>query len=279
MDIFLLVLRIRQWEKGWMCLRWVQPSSRARISSIYLCISLSMSISVYLSISLCVAIPLVLCIRQWEKDWTYLQWALPSSRARGSSFHIYLSVNIFAYMGDGGPARNAAIGPRRRPPPQAPRYIQGSSPKALKATLGSFPCACVLVPPLYRNRLSISIHISIHICPLVLCMRRWEKDWTCLRWALPSSRVRGSYVYLSICVYRCLCPYMSICLYLCLCHFPSFFALSNGRKTGRACGEYSCLHACGEVLSIYLSVYIVVYVHIYLSVYIFVYATSPRSLH
>jgi len=36
---------------------------------------------------------------------------------------------------------------------QAPRYIQGSSPSALKATLGSVPCACVLVSPLYINRL------------------------------------------------------------------------------------------------------------------------------
>jgi len=40
---------------------------------------------------------------------------------------------------------------RRLPPPtpQAPRYIQGSSPQTPKGTLGSAPCACVLVSPLY----------------------------------------------------------------------------------------------------------------------------------
>jgi len=36
-----------------------------------------------------------------------------------------------------------------------PRYIQGSSPQAPKATLGSVSCACVLVSPLYVNRLWI----------------------------------------------------------------------------------------------------------------------------
>jgi len=49
----------------------------------------------------------------------------------------------------GGPVLKAAIGSRRRLPPQAPRYIQGSSPSASEATLGSVPCACVLVSPLY----------------------------------------------------------------------------------------------------------------------------------
>jgi len=38
--------------------------------------------------------------------------------------------------GGGEPARKTAIGSRRRLPPKAPRYIQGSSPSARKATLG-----------------------------------------------------------------------------------------------------------------------------------------------
>jgi len=40
-------------------------------------------------------------------------------------------------------------------PPQAPRYIQGSSPSAPEATLGSVPCACVLfVYELSVNRIT-----------------------------------------------------------------------------------------------------------------------------
>jgi len=38
------------------------------------------------------------------------------------------------------------------PTPQAPRYIQGSSPQAPKATLGSVPCACVLACSLHIKR-------------------------------------------------------------------------------------------------------------------------------
>ena len=53
----------------------------------------------------------------------------------------------------GGPARKAAIGSRRRLPPRAIRCIQGSSLSAPNATLGSFPCACVFVSPLYIHRL------------------------------------------------------------------------------------------------------------------------------
>jgi len=37
---------------------------------------------------------------------------------------------------------------RRRLPPQAPRYIQGSSHQAPQPPLGSVPCECVLVSPL-----------------------------------------------------------------------------------------------------------------------------------
>jgi len=40
-------------------------------------------------------------------------------------------------------------------PPHAARYIQGSSPSAPQATLGSVPCACVPVCSLYMNRLWI----------------------------------------------------------------------------------------------------------------------------
>jgi len=59
-------------------------------------------------------------------------------------------------------ACKAAIWLRRRPvPPQAPRYIQGSSPQAPKATLGTVPCACVLVSPLYIIRLYIQIDRQI----------------------------------------------------------------------------------------------------------------------
>jgi len=56
----------------------------------------------------------------------------------------------------------AVMGSRRRLPPQAPRCIQGSSPYAPKATLGSVPCACVLVSPLYVNRLCfLDMHSNI----------------------------------------------------------------------------------------------------------------------
>jgi len=53
------------------------------------------------------------------------------------------------HMGGGGLALEKAVGSRRRLPPQALRYIQGSSLWAPRATLGSVPCACVLVSPLY----------------------------------------------------------------------------------------------------------------------------------
>jgi len=41
------------------------------------------------------------------------------------------------------------LGSRRRLPPQASRYIPGSSALAPKATFGSVPCACVLVSSLF----------------------------------------------------------------------------------------------------------------------------------
>jgi len=44
-------------------------------------------------------------------------------------------------------------GKKTSTPLQAPRYIQGSFPYAPEATLGSVPCACVLVSPLHINRL------------------------------------------------------------------------------------------------------------------------------
>ena len=57
--------------------------------------------------------------------------------------HIYIKGATLHICTQTVPALKAAIGSRRRLPPQAPRYIQGSSPSAPKATLGSVLCAYV----------------------------------------------------------------------------------------------------------------------------------------
>jgi len=56
-------------------------------------------------------------------------------------------------------------------PPQASRYIQGSSPQAPEATLESVPCACVRVSPLYdkpsmkmQTRLATCAHALNMVC-------------------------------------------------------------------------------------------------------------------
>jgi len=99
----------------------------------------------------------------------------------------------------GGPARKTAIGSRRRLPHQAPRYVQGSSHSTPEATLGSVPCACVLVSFLYINRLCLPC--TPGLCrPPPPCVR---VDFVRLfsgRWRRRSARDRQK--FFSFCVYQ-----------------------------------------------------------------------------
>jgi len=103
-------------------------------------------------------------------------WVTPYDGQSSASFRTALQVCLqyctCTTWGD-GPARKAAIGSRRRLPPQAPRCIQGTSPSFSKAVLGLVPCACVLVSPLYIHRLCMCLYKHTYILSYIhacMCM-------------------------------------------------------------------------------------------------------------
>jgi len=71
--------------------------------------------------------------------------------------YIYTYIPIYICVCGGKPARKAAIGSRRRLLTQALKIHLRELPFGSNAILGSVPCACVLVSPVYINRLGMQI--------------------------------------------------------------------------------------------------------------------------
>jgi len=108
-------------------------------------------------------------------------------------------------------------------PLQAPRYTQGSSPWAPKATRGSVACACMLVSPLYLNRLCICIcmyerinvdmymHMSIYTSFFFFSRRLLFRARTPSATGFTRQARRIVYV---LCVFVCMC--VCVCVHICI---------------------------------------------------------------
>jgi len=134
----------------------------------YICLYIHVSLSLYIYIYIYIERE-----RERERERDRALGHLRKVRASKLPHSTYLLMSIelchltLSYVADGlyitstrapidSPCEGAAgrclrrpLGSRRRLPPQASRYIPGSSPQAPKATFGSVPCARVLVSPLY----------------------------------------------------------------------------------------------------------------------------------
>ena len=175
-------------------------------------------------------------------------------------------------------------------PLQAPRYTQGSSPWAPKATRGSVACACMLVSPLYLNRLCICIcmyerinvdmymHMSIYTSFFFFPSPPVPSAYTVGYWFYSTS-TKNSLCIVCVCVYvcMCVCAYMYIYIYVWACVFPSLASRSE-RVHCRLLVLFD-KYECYICMCLCICMYQRICVYAYVCMYVYMYMSVPSPLY